>query len=812
MKFKISFSVVFFSLGLIQGVGQQFLAQDTCTYTLQGTILDVESKDPLPYVSVGVKGGTQSTHTGLDGKFLLTGLCQTQNTLIIKCFGYCDSICQHHHTHGHASQIYLTPDILEMEGVVIKVEKNQEEGTLTNPQITLKKEELMKDPTQSLAAALEGQAGITMSSNGTNLQIPVIHGLRGNRILVLNNGLRQGFQNWGGDHAPEIDLSAIHSVTVLKGAAGVKYGPEALGGVILTEPNPMYLNEPFQAAIGTGFQTNGRGLFTHLSLSQGKKKWSYYAHARLTQIGDRNTPDYSLTNTGKKENSFSGGFRYLHHGLDLKLHYSRIDQNLGLLRASVFQSGQSLSRAIESDRPEFVRPFSYEIKEPNQLTTHHLAKAQLDWWYTDHSKLSFTLGAQVNNRKEFDVRRNAQKPIIDLGLTTMDYQLAWTHPQWKKIHGEIGLQAFTQVNDNNPGTGTTPFIPNYRTSRVSAYAIEHFTKGPTDLEFGIRLDRETNSIAGRQPDQAIFSDAYSFLNLTTSLGFKKTINARDVLQSHVGTAWRAPNLAELYSFGQRGFQSSFGLLRYTSSDQDGLSTRNVTDFLSSDVQSEKGYKWINEWHRTTKKHRTILTAYAQYIQNYIYTRPIDIIGTIRGPLPVFVVQQANSLFFGSDFSWKTDWTKQLSSDFSVSYLWSRNIENKEALINQSPLTASYKLTYQTKDFWKIKASELSLKPSYTFRQFQAPRTISPSDLIENRANLNTQSEIFDLKDAPKGYLLLHFSWGFELGAFQTRISVQNLLNTRYRDYLNELRYFADEQGRNVQFSIQYKFKSKSIKQ
>lgn len=777
---------------------------------MQGTILDVESKDPLPYVSVQLKDGSQSTQTDLDGHFYLTGLCNTQNTLLIKCYGYCDSICQHHYQHGHAPHIYLTPEILEMDGVVIKIEKNKEEGTVTNPQITLKKEDLMKDPTQSLAAALEGESGITMSSNGTNLQIPVIHGLRGNRILILNNGLRQGFQNWGSDHAPEIDVSSIHSMTVLKGAAGVKYGPEALGGVIITEPNPMYFNEPFQAAIGSGFQTNGRGVFTNLSLSQGKKKWSYYAHAKLTQIGDRNTPDYLLTNTGKQEKSLSGGVRYLHKELDLKAYYSYMDQNLALLRSSVSHSGQSLSRAIESDRPEFIRPFSYQTQEPNQLTQHHLAKAQLDWWYSDHSKLSLTVGAQLNNRKEFDVRRNAQKPIIDLSLTTMDYQLAWTHPEWKEIHGEIGLQVFTQSNGNNPGTGTTPFIPNYNTRRMSAYAIEHARKGKNDFEFGIRLDRETNSVAGRETNQRIFSDAYDFLNLTTSIGFKRELNEHHAFQTNLGTAWRAPNLAELYSFGQRGFQSSFGLLRYTSDAQNELSTRNVQQFANSAVQSEKGFKWINEWQHTAEKHRTVLTAYAQYIQNYIYSRPINIIGTIRGPMPVFIFDQANSLFFGSDFTWKTDWNKQVSSRYSLSYLWSRNVESSEALINQAPITTSYQLTYKTRDFWKIKSSELSLKPSYTFRQFQAPRTISPSEIIERTANLDTESEIFDLKDAPAGYFLVHVSWGFKIGAFHTRISVQNLLNTRYRDYLNQLRYFADEQGRNFQFSIQYHFKSKSV--
>ena len=85
--------------------------------------------------------------------------------------------------------------------------------------------------------------GVTFASTGSNVQILISQGLSGNRILVLNNGLKHGFQNWENEHAPEIDLNGINNVTVIKGAGGVRFGLEALAGVIMTEPDPLTINK-----------------------------------------------------------------------------------------------------------------------------------------------------------------------------------------------------------------------------------------------------------------------------------------------------------------------------------------------------------------------------------------------------------------------------------------------------------------------------------------------------------------------------------------------------------------------------------------
>ncbi len=785
-------------------------AQDNpCTYSAQGTILDIETKEPIPFVTIQVKGTDRVVLSDIDGNFIIKNLCSEENTLIVSCFGYCDSECEDHHQHGKSPHIYLTQDVLNLESVTIEAERIKEAGTATLALTNIDKDELREALALTLANVVSQVDGVSVVSTGSNVQIPIIHGLYGNRISILNNGLKHGFQNWGADHAPEIDISSSHNITVIKGAAGVRYGPEGLGGAINVKSNPLYLNEPFYTNINTAYQTNGRGFGTSFESGSATEKFAYSFGGKYNRVGDLNSPDYSLTNSGKQEIAGNVGLRYYADKWDFKIQYSYVNQELAILRSSVADSGNAFVRSINAEEPTFIRPFSYAIGEPNQLTQHHFGKAEIRWWYSDHGELTFRAGQQLNKRQEFDVRRNIEKPIIDLDLVTGDYQLEWKHPDWKKLDGIIGIQLFTQNGDNNPGTGTIAFIPNYNSFRYSAFVIESLKKDKHTFELGLRFDFENNDIRGRESNSDIFRDNYSFSNFTASLGYIKDFSENTTFRSNIGTAWRTPNIAELFSFGQQGFSSNFGLLRYQINEESKITTNNVTLLSESNVRPEVGYKFINEISTQKESSRYSLTGYAHYIEKFIFDRPVGITGTVRGPSPVFIIDQANAAFLGADFTWEKNWSEALDGTFSLSYLWSRNIENNEALIEQPPIRINYTLAWNTASLLGSKESTISINPSYTFEQFAAPRTLSAQAIIDDAEIITFDSEIFDFIDAPDAYFLLSASWKVEWKNISGGLTINNILNNRYRDYLNRLRYFADEPGINFLVSLNYSFNQKN---
>jgi len=800
MKLKLLILILF--MGILAYAEAQ---NKPCDVMMKGRVLDVDTDEPIPNAVIQAEGTEKYTTTDIDGNFKLEGLCSNDIVLIISCIGYADS--KKEHDHDSDIHFYLKQEVTGLDEVTIQAQRIKEKGTETIAQVSVGKTEIISNPTQSLASVLSNLEGVTFSSNGTNVQLPIIHGLYGNRVLILNNGLKHGFQNWGTDHAPEIDITSANSITVIKGAAGVRYGPEALGGAIIVESNPLLLNNPFYAQIGTGYQSNGRGYNGNFEIGNGLENWSYFVNGSYTRIGDRNTPDYNLTNSGKEEKAFSFGVLRHIQEWDFKVQYSFIDQNLAFLRSSIASSPDSFIRAINSEEPIIINPFSYDINEPSQTTQHHLAKAEVNWWYADDARISFIAGLQLNKRDEFDVRRNSNLPIIDLDLLTYDYQLEWKHPIWQGLDGIVGVQYFSQNNDNNPGTQTTPFIPNYNTDRFSAFAVESVEIGRNTLEAGVRFDFETNDVRGRETNQDIFRDNYSFTNFTGSLGLVRSFSDNTIFRSNLGTAWRTPNMQELFSFGQHGFKTIFGLLRFQDNNGE-ISTAEVIPLDESEVKPERGYKFINELQTTKNGNTHNITIYSHYIENYIFDRPIGVFGTIRGPMPAFFFDQVDALFFGSDYTWKKEWTESLIGTFGLSFLWSTNIGDNDPLINQPPISTNFELLWKQGKVWIFDSSDWMIRPSYTFRQFQAPRTITPESLVNGEVELNTASEIFDFADATDGFFLLDLSWNFKLKNLNGGITVQNLLNTRYRDYLNEMRYFADEPGRNLIFSLNYQFKSK----
>ena len=794
--FTISFFLFLWSSVLMAQKGP-------CTYSIEGKILDTETKKPIPYATVRVNNTDKYALTNENGDFLIEGLCSNTNVLIISCLGYSNSTREHHHEHGEHPHFYLTQKVTGLEEVTIEAEQRKEKGTETISQTTLTKAQIKSSPPQSLAASLSVIEGVTFTSTGTNVQLPVIHGLSGNRILILNNGLKHGFQNWGMDHAPEIDIYGAGNITVIKGAAGVRFGPEALSGAVLVDSNPLFLNNPFYANVGTSFQTNGRGGNVNLEIGDGSEKWSYFLNGSYTRLGDRRAPGFNLTNTGKEERAFSFGILRHFNKWDFKVYYSYIDQDLGVLLGSFRNSPQGTIDAFNADIPVPTNPFSYDINEPNQVTQHQLAKAEADWWYSDEGKLTFRAGVQLNRREEFDVRRNADRPIIDLDLLTFDYQLEWKHPEWKGLDGLIGVQYFTQDNDNNPGTFNAPFIPNYTTDRFSAFIIEKIKFGENSFELGARIDVETNDVVGRENNSDVFRDEYTFTNFTASLGYQWQLSEASSFKTNIGSAFRTPNVAELFSFGQQGFFSTFGLLRFNLEE---ISTNEVIPFDESDVDLERGYKLINEFRTSKNKSSHVITTYAHYIENYVFDRPIGITISVAGPTPAFFIDQADALFLGLDYTWKKEWTERISTTFGLSYLWSRNIGENEPLINQPPISTNLQFQWDQGKFWVFDSSKWTIRPSYTFEQFQAPRTVSLESLVDGSATITTDSEIFDFIDAPDGYFLLDVSWNFKWKNLSGGIAAQNLLNTNYRNYLNELRYFADEPGINILFNLNYSFK------
>lgn len=779
----------------------------SCDETLEGVVYDRLTQEPLPYVNIRIEGTRRGTLSDPTGHFRFDSLCEREYDLIFSSLGY-KPLTHHHDFHHPLVEVFLSADTLTLESVVVEAEARQANmASLTTSR--LNKAELEAVSMESLGDVASQIAGVSTIRAGQNVVKPVIHGLHSNRVLIMNNGLRHEFQNWGEDHAPEIDPSLVDNLSVVKGAATVRYGPDALGGVLLINPPKMELKTPIRGEATVVGKSNGQSVDGSLQLQKGFKWLSAMVGGSYVRQGDLHAPGYLLTNTGKEELSYYGGLR-LHPlpELDIEAYYSHFDQELGILRASSFGNLEDLQRAIESDTPLIVQPFSYDIGQPYQDIQHDLFKAQARY-VTDKQAFYLQYGYQNNHRREFGVRRT-DAPNINLILITESLEADWQHPRLGPISGKIGAQWQRQANDNQPGTNTVPFVPNYDSERLGVYWIESLDWGPNSLEFGLRFDHFYAFITGREPDNTIYRNAIVYNNASGTLGYTRKLNEQLSFRTNLGTAWRPPNVAELYRFGQHQFFIEYGLWRYTIDERfDIVSTsQGILTEEDREVPPEVGYKWIATLDWNKPNFRAELTGYVNYVQNFISAQPAGLTRTPRGFFVYFIYDQNDALFWGIDLSANWKHTPELSSDLKGSFLWVQQFNPRDYFAGQPPPRIDYRVSFTPSLKW-FDATQIDFTASYTFEAFQHPRILTVDEfLFANRDGINRFTEDasdFDILAPPAGFLLLHAAWQGQIHRLKWQVQARNLLNTRYRLYTDRIRYFADDLGRNLVLSLTYQF-------
>lgn len=774
-----------------------FAQEAPCDRTLSGKIVALDTEEPLPFATIQIVGTQQGAVADEQGFFSIEQICDEEVDLEIRFLGYKPLI--HHHDFHHSNPtIYLAPQEGLLESVVVEAELNAHElKTLQPKSITIENSNSLGVNASDLLAQ---NAGVSTLKTGQNIVKPIIHGLHSNRVLVINNGVRHSYQAWGADHGVEIDASQIAQIQLIKGASTVRYGSDALGGVVLLEsPTPTY-NTSLNGTVSGGFQTNGRSLSGELSLNEGYNRATWMVGISGTKQGDLHAANYQLSNTGKEELGITASGRFHLPIMDINVFLSHFDQKLGILRGSVVGNLEELDTAMRRDVPYFTSDFDYEINNPRQETTHDLFKLESSL-YLGSQQFDLQYAFQRNLRKEFDVRRgsNNERPAIDLELITHSLDLDWDHPSTGSFNGTLGLQAVSQDNNNNEGTNTIPFVPNYNIYSLGVFGIESYARDRITYEAGIRYDILNMNVRGRDSENDIYRDNLTFQNLTFTLGIQTQINDRISIRSNLGTAWRAPNINELYSFGKHQSVFEYGIWRYQLfPQQDSISTSSVLTNAAKKVKSERGIKWISTLDLNYPTFQLELTPYMNWIQNYFFTRPYGLTENVRGTFPYFIHDQTDALYAGIDLEARKQLNGNLGVKFQLSYVQARDTRNEQSFVGIPPLELQLTLA---KQFGNI---EVELNSTYQAQQTSTPPVIPPASFNDSTLELD-RTGTFDFLSAPSSFMLINAAVSYRNKKLQLRIKGDNLLNSSYRRYTDTMRYFADDLGRNIGLFLEYNF-------
>ncbi len=772
-----------------------YCQETACDHTLNGFVFDIATKAPLPFATVSIQETGEGVITSDDGSFLIQNQCEEEVHLEVRFIGY-KTVVHHHDFHHEDPMIYLAPDETLLESVVIEASRVNAFKSMSIQDLEVGK---MTFLSTSVSDLTEQISGVTTLQTGSNISKPIIHGLHSNRVLIMNDGLRHAYQLWGEGHAPEIDPSHVDRIEVVKGAGTVKYGPEALGGVILYKSKRPLLDQSLGGTLGASYQSNGRAISNQISLEQGSHRFAWNASGFGIVQADLSSPDYNLSNTGKRE--YGGSFNTLFHQskYELEISGSYLDQELGILRGSLVGNLQDLQNAIDSGTPSPTFEPTYDIQNPKHETQHALLKTDLSIFAGEHL-VKVTYGVQRNIRKEFDIRRGElnDRPVIDLKLLSHTLEADWTQPTKDKWSGNSGIQLFAQNSLNEPGSNPINFVPDYNVLNLGAYTIQSLSFEESVFELGIRVDHQKLSVSDTIRDVTFYDNKVKFTNATFTLGYRKKMSEAVSIFSNIGTAWRPPNVSELYSFGYHFSRIQFGLWRYNFEPNLITPLTRVFDQVDRPVPSEKSLKWVSGVEISNDKLDAELIFHVNKINNYIFLRPFGVTTNVAGTFPYFLYQQTDALFIGSDWDVRFKHTDELTSEVKTSYVVAKDTDNNQHFVDIPPLNLSYSIEYH-RGPW-----DLGLSLDYMAQQWNAPDVIEPISFQNNMQDV-TPDEIFDFMAAPKGYLLAGCNVNYQYKAVTASLRVDNMLNTSYRSYTDRLRYFSDAMGRNVSFSASLAF-------
>jgi iron complex outermembrane recepter protein len=673
----------------------------------------------------------------------------------------------------------------------------------------LKTATIEKYSNQSLGDALREIAGVSSLKTGNAVVKPIINGLYGSRVPIINNNVRLEDQQWGTEHAPNFDINAAGKITVVKGSSGLQYGGDAIGGLVIIEPISVKKDTLFGKTM-MNLDSNGKGGSLSSSIHKGNEHgWSWNAIGSFKYMGDKHAPDYVLSNTGNREFNFSGDLKYDATKYNAALFYSFYQSYIGILSASHTSSVNDLYESINNQIPSVINDFTYTITNPKQEVTHQIAKFNFNYVFNEATFLSAQYAFQNNKRLEYDVRRGNFNSIaaLDLDLTTHTLLLDFK----KNGHDwniKSGISTAMQHNFANPVTGVRPLIPTYDKVDFGAYGIASYNFSERfQVDSGLRYDFSnidalkfyqksrwdergydanfSHFIVGDYGTQWLTAPNFTFHNISANAGFHYKMAHDWDWFTNITFASRNPNPSELFS---DGLHHSTGVIE--------LGDLNLTKEQSTKlgVTVQKKYTSFS----------FDVNPYFNYIKDYIFLEPTGFETTIRGAFPVWEYKQTNAQFMGVDVQTHWNITQQWQHVFSMSYVYAQDLTNKEPLIDMPPLNWSNKIAFSKKEWHQL---FLELKSEIVLEQNRYPdNNFYTNIIVENEL----QEVLVDISTPPSAYHLLHFYSEMKFNTFKkmtttVAFSVQNILNVSYRDYLNRQRFFADEIGRSFQIQLKFNY-------
>ena len=649
----------------------------------------------------------------------------------------------------------------------------------------------------SLMHTLSRLPGIQAINVGSGQSKPLIRGLGFNRIVVTEHGVKHEGQQWGHDHALEVDQFAHNHIELVKGPASLAYGSDAIGGVVQLSQRDIPEAGSLKMNVDVLGRSSNQLLGTSAALEGRKENWFFTSRFTLLDYADTRVPVDSvdvysyrvplyqnrLRNTAGNELSLHSSFGYVDNGFHSRFFVSHVHQKAGF-----FANAHGLEpRRVDTD---LYDRSDREILYPRQ-DARHLKLVNRTIFELGSSLLTTHLGYQHNYREEFSqyVNHGYRPPVFpdtleipsNLERKFDKHTFSGSIQLSRQLSGQQKLTAglASEFQDNRIG-GVSFLIPAFGQWQWGGYLIHEWVVRPgLRVNAGMRYDfteLKTEPYHDWYPTEGTFLQrAEAMQRRFGSLSGMAGINyhrEQFILRVNMGRSYRVPLAKELAANGVNYHHFSY----------------EVGD---PSLEPETAWQLDVGADFDTPLWSIRFSPFVTYFPNYIYLSPSHLFDFNYGAgNQIFYYTASEVLRWGGEIAFLGNLTDNLMAELAAEYVYTEQLsgDKKGFTIPFSPPASL--LAGAT---WKPLVN--SGNPGLRQLAFRIDaRLAAPQNRIVPPERKTPGYQVFNV--GVNGKALLNqtpIRWNF---------TINNLLNTHYLEHTSYYRLIGvPEPGRNFTVSV-----------
>ncbi len=762
------------------------------TGSVRGTIKSQVNDAPLANVSVQLSEIRRSAETDENGSFVFANVPPGRYTIVTHIEGFSDQARSIVVQNGRDLTQDFSLSIRSVQEEVTVTATGTEQSVYEAFQTvnSVGGSKIAEQANTAIGEVLERESGVGKRSFGPGTGRPIIRGFDGDRVLVLQDGVRTGsVGSQSGDHGEPIDTLALERVEVIKGPATLLYGSNAIGGVVNAVTNDE--DDPHEGFrgffTGLGATNNRQGGFG-AGAEYGYKKWVFSGSGNYVREGDYRTPLGQIPNSASR--SFGGKFStgYFAKKFFVVGEVNADKRRYGIPYAPLFEEGSLVTTPSgdpcvvdeeeagegKSGEPCQYDPFGIQARFANQLPEVPEEAIDIRMRRNNYkfrggfrdirgpvSQGNFFVDFTDYRHAEIETAGGEDEIATTFDNDTFSYRAMLQQAKYGKLSGRFGFEGYRR---SYLTLGAESLIDGrVRQNNFAAFTLQEVDFDRVAFQFGGRIEHN-----GYDPANNTFYGDRAFTGFSGAAGVRFRLWEGASFVTNFTSSYRAPALEELYNFGPH-----VGTVTFEVGDQD--------------LERERSTGIEFSFRQQLDRVRINGSFFHYRIDNFVFLSPVDENGDdlidVEDNLPISAFVQDNAKFTGADVSVDVDVKNWLGAYANADIVKAELRDGDVPLPRITPARARFGLDFRYKG--------LSVRPEAVF------------------VGAKKIDDVSVLETATAGYGLFNLNASYSLAKGNTTHTIffasTNLGDRLYRNHLSFIKDLAPEPGRGIRVGYTIRF-------